>query len=109
MDWEWTLSCDLLLRVANRQGDDERSALAQFAFCGDDASVPVGDAATDGQADAGPFIFIPAVQALEYGENFLQILFFKPDAVILDGQFALLSVGIFIGGAGKRAFEDASI
>jgi hypothetical protein len=41
---------------------------------------------TDGKAHAGPFIFTPAMQPLEGGENPFEVLRIEADTVILDND-----------------------
>ena len=84
----------LLVGLVDGQTNDEGGALAELAGGGDGAAVAVGDAAADGQADPGAFIFVAAVQALEDGKDFFQIFLLEPDAVVLDGDLALFGAGI---------------
>ena len=49
-------------------------------------AVPVGNLAADSQTNAGALILGSAVQALENGEDAVQIFFIKPDAVIFNNQ-----------------------
>jgi hypothetical protein len=48
--------------------------------------VAVGDAAADGQANAGAFVFAAAMEALEHGKDFVGVFGVKADAVVLDGS-----------------------
>ena len=80
--------------LMNGQADEEGGALAGFAFGGDGAAVAVGDAAADGQADAGAFVFGAAMEALEHGEDFVGVFLVEANAVVLDGEFDLLSTSV---------------
>src|ERR1051325_6273319 len=95
--------------MTNREGDDEGGAGAGFAGGGDDAAVAVGDAPADGEADAGAFILVAGMQALEDGEDFIEVLFVEADAVVLNGQLTLFGIGILIGRAGKETLEDPGV
>src|SRR6185503_13571211 len=95
--------------MADRDGDDKTGPFSRFAGGGDNAAVAVGNATADGQADAGAFIFVAAMQALKDGKDFVEILFFEPDAVVLDGDLALFGVGILVRRPGKRTLENAGV
>src|SRR4029453_7083549 len=75
------------------QADDKGGAFAEFAGGGDGAGVAVGDAAADGQANAGAFVFAAAMEALEHGKDFVGVFGVKADAVVLDGKFDHLRGG----------------
>jgi len=55
--------------------------------------VAVGDAAADGEADAGAFVFAAAMEALEHGKDFFGVFGVEADAVVLDGEFTGLAFG----------------
>jgi hypothetical protein len=52
----------------------------------DRAAVPLDDLAANGEADAGPLVFVPAVQSLEQLENPLLVLLIEADAVVGDDK-----------------------
>ena len=74
----------------DRQRDNEGRALPDFAPGCNGSAVAVGDAAANGQADTGPFIFTPSVQSLKHYEDLLRIPLLETDAVVLNGEFAKL-------------------
>src|SRR2546428_10239840 len=94
---------DLSFGMADGQGDDERRAFGWLALGIDGAAVAVCDPAADGQSDAGALVFVASVQALEDGKDLVQVFLIEADPVVLDGQLALLGVGILFGRAGERA------
>jgi hypothetical protein len=61
----------------------EGRALAWSAACGDSATVAVDDLAANGETHSGPLVFTFLMQALKHIEDAVEILFVKPDAVIL--------------------------
>ena len=66
------------------QGEVEGCPFAQLSLRPDPAAVPVDDALDYGQADAGAFVFLGAVQPLEDAEQLVGIARIKPDPIILD-------------------------
>ena len=73
--------------LSNGQADDECASFAELAGGGDGAGVAVGDAAADGKADAGAFVFAASMEALEHGKDFVGVFGVEADAVVLDGEF----------------------
>ena len=63
--------------------------------------MPVGDAAANGQTNPRALIFVAAVQALKNGEDFVHVLFFESDAVVLNGDFTNLFARVRAEKAGK--------
>ncbi len=63
---DWLLLTGSSRVLSDRQGDDKGAALARGAGSGDCAIVPFDDAAADGQANAGTFIFVTAVEPLKH-------------------------------------------
>ena len=88
------------------QAYDEGRAFAGFAAGGDGTAMTVGDAAADGQAHAGAFVFAAAMEALEHGEDFVGVLFVEADAVVLDREFAELIVRRGFSTAGKWFVDE---
>src|SRR5437588_7050640 len=89
----WTGPSGLLMALFSfglpqGQGDDERGALPRGAAGRDGAAVPLDDLAADGQPNPGALVLPAAVQALERGEDPVQVLFLEADAVVLDGDLA---------------------
>ena len=71
--------------------------------------MAVGDAAADGKADAGAFVFAASMEALEHGKDFVGVFGVEADAVVLDGEFDGISGPGTIRSAGGRAeglFDD---
>ena len=79
------MNLDLLFptRLFDRQRDDKCRPLSRPAFCRDASAVALDNLAANGKADACPLVFALTVQALEGGENAVEILFVKTDPVIL--------------------------
>src|SRR5262249_13797549 len=75
-------------RLSQGQGDEERRALPRGAAGGELPAVALDDLAADGQPHAGALVLAPAVQPLERGEDPLQVLLVKADAVVLDAELA---------------------
>src|SRR5439155_2769053 len=73
-----------------RQSDNEGRALAGNAPGRDRPTVPLDNLAADCQPHTSALVFRASVQPLEWGEDPVQVLLVKPDAVVLDGQLAVL-------------------
>jgi len=71
-------------RLSQRQPDNEDCSCTGSARCCNASPVPLDYLFADGKAHPGSFIFAPAMQFLEWGENAIEIPLFKADAVILD-------------------------
>ena len=56
--------------------------------------MAVGDAAADGQADAGAFVFAAAMETLEHGKDFVGVFGVKANAVVLDSEFDHLGTSV---------------
>jgi hypothetical protein len=71
--------------------------------------VVLYDLFTNGQPDAGAFVFAAAVQALENGKDFSGVFFFEPDAVILKFQLqVLVGRAVVIGALLLRRLRSCS-
>src|SRR5947209_6196963 len=84
--------------LAAGQADDERGALPRGAAGCDRSAMPLDNLAADSQPHPGALVFPPAVQAMEGGEDPVQVLFIETDAVVLHGDLAHL----FGGGAVRQ-------
>src|SRR5947209_17048592 len=74
--------------LAAGQEDDECGALPRGAAGRDRSAMPLDNLAADCQPHPGTLVFPPAVQALEGGEDSVQVLFIETDAVVLHGDLA---------------------
>ena len=78
-----------LLGGQNRQEDFEGAAFAGNAVGGDCSAVLLDDPPADGQADAGAFVYVAGMQALENAENPRAVFLVEADAVVFDDDAAL--------------------
>jgi hypothetical protein len=62
--------------------------------CPDPVAVPVDEALDDGQADAGAFIFLAAMQPFKDSEPRLGLGLINPDAIILDVIYGFLPLDV---------------
>src|SRR6266545_545408 len=99
-----------MLRLFERQSDNECGALSRRASGRDAAPVTIGDLAANGQADAGPLVGAATVQPLEKNEDAVEIFLVETNAVILDHDLAKLFRrslgGGFSGGLRKNPAAD---
>src|SRR5579859_4226267 len=72
------------LGMSGFQREEKRSALARGGFHPDAAAVFLDDARNGGQADAGAFKFLGAMQPLEHAEEFAGIFHIEAHAVVAD-------------------------
>ena len=68
--------------MTDGERDDEGRPLPRSATGRDLAPMALGDLATDGQTDAGAFIFTASVQPLEWDKNAIQVLLIEPDTIV---------------------------
>jgi len=74
--------------LSDGEHDQKDRPLPGRASRRDTAAVPFHDLAADGQADACALILAAPVQALEWGEDTVEVLFIKPNAIILYVELA---------------------
>ena len=66
-------------------GEIKRRPFIEFGLRPDPSAVPLDDALDQGQAHAGSFKLIIAVQPLEDAEEFVGVFRVEADAIVLDG------------------------
>src|SRR5208282_1148260 len=65
-----------------RDGKIKGRAVVRFGLDPDAAAVALDDLFASRQPDSAARILAPAVEAMEYGENFLAVLRIDPDSVV---------------------------
>jgi hypothetical protein len=85
----------------------EGRALAWTTAGGDSSSVSVDYLAADGQTYSGALVFTLIVQALKHGKDAVEILFVKPDTVILYQNLSeLAGLGAIFGSGLVAPFPE---
>src|SRR5262245_43326175 len=83
----------LQLHLFGRQGHNEARALARHTVGRDAAAVPLDNLLTDRKADPVAVVLAAAVEPLENREQARDVLLFEADAIVLDRDLAVASLG----------------
>jgi hypothetical protein len=74
----------------HRQQDFERAAFSRNAMGGDGPAVMLDNSPADSQTDAGAFVHVAGMEALEYAENPRTVFLVESYPVVFNDNTALL-------------------